>query len=113
MAEPVSSSAAGAIGALQFIWGVLVLPLGWLWARINRHQDALEAARGEAMKAAAEVQADLERHKLHLAHRHFDKDEVKDIIRGTVKPIEESVSRIEASVNRLIDREMNGRRGDQ
>lgn len=112
MAEPVSSS-AGIFGAVQFVWGFLLVPLGWLWARVSRNQDAIEEVKSEALKATDEVKSDLERHKLHLAHRHFDKDEVKDIIRGTVKPIEESVSRIEASVNRLIDREMNGRRGDQ
>ena len=87
-------------GLLQFLWGLLLLPLGWLWARINGNQDAIAATNKE-----------LEQHKLHLANNHFDKTEVKDIIRGTVKPIEDSVKRIEDSVNKLIDREMNARRG--
>lgn len=83
------------LSGLKFIWSILVLPLGWLFHRLNKLRNEVDNTKKE-----------LSDHKIHIAETHFNKDEVKAIINGTIEPIKESVNRIEASVEKLVDRDI-------
>jgi len=74
----------------------MTIPLAWLWSRVTKANDK-----------AYSVESELSKHKLDIAQRHFDKEDVKDIIRGSMKPMQDSIERIEKSVNRLVERQID------
>lgn len=95
----------GDLSVAQFVWGVLVVPIGWLWLRANEDRKGAE-------RSIAALSKELNDHKLYVAQNHFAKDEVRDIVEGTIKPVRESVNRIETSLNTLISMQMQRRKGD-
>ncbi len=79
---------------LQWLWTTVSIPFLWLWNQVNGTQKKLDA------------------HKLYMAQNTFRKEEVKAIIDGTAVPLKESIARIEKNMDRLINRELNSRKGD-
>jgi len=80
---------------LQYLWGVVLLPIKALWSKNT-----------ELKKENEETLAALNEHKLHVANNHFDKPEVERIIKGAIEPIKDSVDRLTESVDKLVDREL-------
>jgi len=74
----------------------MTIPLAWLWSRATKANDKADC-----------VESELAKHKLDIAQRHFEKEEVKDIIKGSMKPMQDSIERIETSVNRLVERQLD------
>lgn len=79
----------------------LVVPLAWLWSRVNRNADMILLMREELAK-----------HRTELAKEYFSKSEVDKIIDRTVQPIRESVKRIEDAVIDLARETRKNRKED-
>lgn len=73
MAEPTSGVAS--LITLKYIWGILMVPLGWLWYRVR----------------------DLENRLLDLPTR----TEVKETISAATRPIERDVSEVKGDVKEV------------
>lgn len=80
MAEPTGGAAT--LLTLKYIWGILMVPIGWLWTK-NKEQDK-------------RIQ-DLERQMRNLPTRQ----EVKDTVADATRPIERDVNDIKGDVKEV------------
>lgn len=73
MAEPTGGAAT--LLTLKYVWGILMVPIGWLWWRVR----------------------DVERRQLDLPTRR----EVKEAITDATKPIDNSVTEVKGDVKEM------------
>ena len=86
------------ISTWQYLWGVLSIPLAWLWTRQNSQRDDVK-----------EIKENLSAHEIDNAKNTFNKSEVAAIVDRSTKPIVASVERIEKSVDKLINYHMKNK----
>lgn len=94
---------------MKHLWTMLSLPLVWLWSRINTNHKETRKTLDDMARAVDESDKELERHKLHVANKYFEKDEVKDIVRGSIEPLKDSLDRIDSNIQTLMNQKMSGK----
>lgn len=86
---------------LSYLWGLLSLPLGWLWAR-----------QTSTIKLAVETKNELSDYKEKRAASVYTKPETDQKIIDKIEPIHTSITNIEKNIDILIQNSSNRREGD-
>lgn len=61
------------------------------------HSDLKEIKHGIDSQSA-----ELNKHKLHVANNYLNKDDTKEIIEASIRPVKEGVDRIESLLNKNL-----------
>lgn len=69
---------------LKWSWTFLMIPIGWLWQRLNKVQSRTDETR------------------IVLAERHYTKLEVKDIVDRSVGPLHSKLNDIAEDTKYII-----------
>ncbi|VAX07963.1 hypothetical protein MNBD_ALPHA03-1281 [hydrothermal vent metagenome] len=82
------------IGYIQWLWSALLIPLTWLYHRMNRTSQKTDETR------------------IVLAERHYTKLEVDHLVDKAVKPVHDKLNDISSDVKYLVRRDQKSRKND-
>ena len=82
---------------LGLVLGAMSIPLAWVWARLTSQHRDLQATKDE-----------FDKHRLYVARKIPDKEEVRAIVEDTSKPIKDSIKKIEHAMEKMADRRSSG-----
>lgn len=87
---PEKEVAVHGMSLLSYAWALFVVPLRWLWGRGNKQEREIDLLRREIADQ-----------RLDSAKNIFDKNEVILIIQTSLNPLQDSILRIEKSIEQL------------
>lgn len=94
---------------INFLWLLIAIPIKLLWDRGNDMQATAKADIHDLNTEIKDLKKDLEgqsedlnKHKLHVANNYLNKEDTKEIIEASIKPVKEGVDRIESLLNKNL-----------
>lgn len=98
------------ISILSYLWGVLLLPLGWLWSQNVSNRKALSDYTKDLHEKVDQNYKEFNAHKVDAARDYITEDKInskiqrsEDNVLRAVQALDGKVDHIEKKLDRLIE----------